>query len=75
MVPHLPAKILAHICSRTQAFLRSCAEAKDISEVRFSYIDWDSDIDDLFQGIGTIINMPIPAHVMKITHGEEKTLD
>ena len=75
VVPHLPAKILAYIYGRIQAFLCSYVEASEIGDVKFSYLDWDQDLDDLCQGIGTIINMPVPAYVIKAMNSETNKSD
>ena len=40
--------------------------------MHFSYLDWDKDLDDLYNRIGTIINMPVPAYVIKTMVNETK---
>lgn len=69
----LPAKILYYLHSRTQAFLRSYAEAPVFGDAKFYFIDWEEDLTELSQGHGRIFNMATSPFILQaITHTRDR---
>ena len=56
-IPNLPAKILTYLHNRFQAFLKLYAKASTFDDIKWTYLNWDGNLNELCQGTGFIINM------------------